>query len=404
MASVAAAEALESAVGVEPSLRWPNDLFIGGRKLGGILCESSFTGARLEFAVVGVGLNVNQAPGDFAPEVSSRAIALLEILGRASDLMDVGAELVARLERWYRILWEDENASAVLERWQELAAGFRDTPVAVVPRGEPGYRAVTRGLAPGGGLWVQLDDGSERLLHSDDVHLLDAGHRAPSDEDSYYAQVESHFVARRGSPLFISPSEWQWVMKWEGLGIPLEIVKQGIDRVFERPKVRARPPRLSYCRQAVEAAFRRHKEASVGGRKEEAEDDRSGARAHILELGARLHELARESRGKSEEWSSTLEDVAELVGSTAGRIDEASTEDLIAIESDLEALDRRLLGGAEGVVSDGAREELRREADASLGPFRDRMPDKVFRAALESAYRRRLRRRLGIPVVSLYNQ
>jgi biotin-(acetyl-CoA carboxylase) ligase len=402
MASVAAAEALRSSAGVEPSLRWPNDLFVAGRKLGGILCESSFTGARLEFAVAGAGINVNQSREDFGPEVASRAISLREILGRPSDPLDVAAELAARLESWCAVLWEDQNPSAVLERWQQLASGARGSRVLVVPLGEPGYRAVTRGLAPGGGLWVRLDDGSERLLHSDDVHLLDAAEPPRSDEDSFYAQVESYFVARRGSPLFISPSEWQWVMRWDQLGVPLAVVKEGIDRVFERPRTSVRPRRLSYCRQAVEAAFRRHKEASIGSRSPDAEDDRFGVRPHLLDLSARLQDLGDEWRGKHDEWSAAIRDVAEIVGSAAGRSEGGSTETLLAIESELEAADRRLLAAAESAVSDESRDELHREAEASLEPYRHRMPEKVYRAALESSYKRRLRRKLDLPALSLY--
>jgi biotin-(acetyl-CoA carboxylase) ligase len=402
MVAVAASDALVNAVGVEPSLRWPNDLFLAGRKLGGILCESSFTGARLEFAVAGVGINVNQSPDVFGPEIASRAIALREILGRPSDPLELGAELVARLEHWCGILWEDRNAAAILERWQELATGAEDSRIRVVPRGEPSYEAVTRGLAPGGGLRVRLDDGSERILHSDDVHLLDAGEPQRADQDSYYARVESHFVARRGSPLFISPSEWQWVMRWEQLGIPLEIVQAGIDRVFERPRTSLKPRRLSYCRQAVEAAFRRHKEASVGARGPDAEDDRAGVRPHLLALSARLRELGEEWRAKREEWSRALREVAELLDSAARRAEEGSAQALLAIESDLESADLRLLTGAESAVSDEAREGLRREAEASLEPYRHRMPEKVYRAALESSYRKRLRRKVGLPLLSLY--
>jgi hypothetical protein len=191
-------------------------------------------------------------------------------------------------------------------------------------------------------------------------------------------------------------------MKWEQLGIPLEIVKEGIDRVFERPRTSLKPRRLSYCRQAVEAAFRRHKEASVGAQAGDAEDDRAGARPHLLALSARLRELDEEWHAKGEAWSGTLRDIAELVDSAAGRAEGGTSETLHTIESDLESADRRLLAGAESSVSEEAREELRREAEASLEPYRQRMPDKVYRAAVESSYRRRLRKKMGLPILSLY--
>ena len=84
-------------------------------------------------------------------------------------------------------------------------------------------------------------------------------------EGNYYGSVEDYFVERRGSPLFITPAEWFLIFRWEEQGIPLPVVKEGIDRVFERPKTRAKPRKLGYCRQTVEATFRRFREVSLGG-------------------------------------------------------------------------------------------------------------------------------------------
>ena len=83
-------------------------------------------------------------------------------------------------------------------------------------------------------------------------------------EGNYYGLVEDYFVARRGSPLFITPAEWFLIFRWEEQGIPLLVVKEGIDRVFERPKTRTKQRKLGYCRQTVEAGFRRFREVSLG--------------------------------------------------------------------------------------------------------------------------------------------
>jgi BirA family biotin operon repressor/biotin-[acetyl-CoA-carboxylase] ligase len=63
----------------------PNDLVIGGRKLGGILCESAFEGGGPEFAIVGVGLNVDHGPEDFPPELAGTAVSLRMVLDRRID-------------------------------------------------------------------------------------------------------------------------------------------------------------------------------------------------------------------------------------------------------------------------------------------------------------------------------
>jgi biotin-(acetyl-CoA carboxylase) ligase len=388
-ASVAAAEALFETAAIAIELRWPNDLFAGERKIGGILCESSFIGSRCEFAIVGIGVNVNQGAEDFPPAVASRATSVRAILGRPLPPHELASAIAVALERW----WERESRPRILQRWRELAGGFEDARIRVAPREGDAYDAWIAGLADDGGLEVRLEDGTRRTLHSDDVHLQEEA------ADDYYAEVESHFVARRGSPLFITPSEWDLVWRWEQLGIPLAVVKEGIDLVFERPKAQVKPRRLGYCRQTVEAAFRRFREASLGGRANATAEEDSGAKAHLTEVSSRLRDLAAVWSEKERELALFLERISDAVRSLSERAEEAPGE----VERELTAIDGKLVVESEAVLGDAVREELRQEAESSLESYRERMPEKIYRAALESAYRRRLRRKLGLPTLSLYS-
>ncbi len=77
LASVAAVDAVEAVTGTRPQIKWPNDLLLGERKLGGLLVETEMAGSRLAFAVIGIGLNVRHAAGDFSPAgARSRHLAL----------------------------------------------------------------------------------------------------------------------------------------------------------------------------------------------------------------------------------------------------------------------------------------------------------------------------------------
>jgi BirA family biotin operon repressor/biotin-[acetyl-CoA-carboxylase] ligase len=381
-AAVATAEALADSFGVTCELRWPNDLYHGGHKLAGILCETSFAGGRCEFAVVGIGVNVNQRLEEFPRDVAQRVTSLSALLGRAVDPLDVALAIVPALETW----WEREDAPMILQRWRELAGPLEGVRVQVAPREGSPYLASIVGLAEDGGLEVRLEEGSTRILRSDEVRL--------SPEPGYYQEVESHFVARRGSPLFITPSEWDLVWRWEQLGIPLAVVKEGIDRVFDRPKTGLKPRRLSYCRQTVEAAFRRFREAGLGGRSRTSEAGDTGASTRLEEIASRLSGLGT---GRAS-LTPLCESATAAIRSLAERADEAPD----AIETELAALDGTLLGGAEAILDEAERFELRREAESSLESYRERMPEKVYHAALESAYRRRIRRKLGLPTLSLY--
>jgi hypothetical protein len=312
------------------------------------------------------------------------------ILGREMDPLELGLAMVLALEKW----WDRESRARILQRWRELATGLEGARVRVVPREGCAYPARIAGLADDGGLEVRLDDGTARTLRSDEVHLQE------DEEASYYQELESYFVSRRGSPLFITPDEWDLAFRWEQMGVPLAVVKEGIDRVFERPKTLLKPRRLGYCRQTVEAAFRRFRESSFGSRSGETAGEDAGAEAHLLQISSRLRELAGAWKENERKLSSFLERASDAVRSLSERAEEAPGE----VELELRELEGKLVVESETVVGDGAREELRREAEASLESYRERMPEKIYRAALESAYRRRLKRKLGIPTLSLYTR
>lgn len=79
--AVGVALALEDE-GAKPGIKWPNDVELNGRKVCGILTEAQADPDRLQYAVVGVGINVNVDPGDFPSDLKDRAIGLSEVLGR----------------------------------------------------------------------------------------------------------------------------------------------------------------------------------------------------------------------------------------------------------------------------------------------------------------------------------
>jgi BirA family transcriptional regulator, biotin operon repressor / biotin---[acetyl-CoA-carboxylase] ligase len=171
--ALAVAEALTRSVGIDVRLRWPNDLYVDRGKIAGILCETSFIGPRLDSAVAGVGVNVNQTTSGFTPEVVSRATSVRALVGRETPLVDLAVEIVLSLEAWCDRDWGGADGSLVLARYQELAVGVEGRRVRVTSREGESYPAETRGLASDGGLRVELQDGTIRVLRSDEVHLLD---------------------------------------------------------------------------------------------------------------------------------------------------------------------------------------------------------------------------------------
>lgn len=93
VAGVALADAVE-AVGVPASLKWPNDLYCGGRKAAGILAEMASETDAVRHAVIGVGLNVNMEEADFPPDLRDTATSLRIRAGRVFRRVDVLARLL----------------------------------------------------------------------------------------------------------------------------------------------------------------------------------------------------------------------------------------------------------------------------------------------------------------------
>ncbi len=97
-ASLAAAEAIESVVGLRVAVKWPNDLLMAERKVGGILCESGNTSRGEPFQVVGLGINANGRRDDFPPDIRETATTIAEESGRAVDRNRLLAGILQELE------------------------------------------------------------------------------------------------------------------------------------------------------------------------------------------------------------------------------------------------------------------------------------------------------------------
>ena len=110
LVSLAAIEACENVAGVSPQPKWPNDLLWQGRKLAGVLTEIRATDDRLDYAIVGLGLNVNNRFADSA--LAETAISLGEAGGRTVAVDDLAVAYVAALQRRYQRFLAGESPLA----------------------------------------------------------------------------------------------------------------------------------------------------------------------------------------------------------------------------------------------------------------------------------------------------
>jgi BirA family biotin operon repressor/biotin-[acetyl-CoA-carboxylase] ligase len=161
-AGVALVEAVQTATGLRVDLKWPNDLYIGRRKLAGILAEAAGSGPD-DWIVLGYGINVGAAA--YPPELGDRATSLESELGRHVDGAQLLVESLASLARRYDDLLEG-RFDAILDAWRARAPAARGARVAWITGATMSGAAsgVTAGIDDDGSLLVLVDDRVERIV------------------------------------------------------------------------------------------------------------------------------------------------------------------------------------------------------------------------------------------------
>lgn len=96
--SLGVVDALEPLLGNELKIKWPNDIYYGDKKLGGILIENLIQGTQLKNAIIGIGLNINQ---ESFPDDVGNAISLKQILHKDYDLRMLLSDICSHIEAWY---------------------------------------------------------------------------------------------------------------------------------------------------------------------------------------------------------------------------------------------------------------------------------------------------------------
>jgi BirA family biotin operon repressor/biotin-[acetyl-CoA-carboxylase] ligase len=120
VAGVAVADALEGH-GVEPTIKWPNDVLLGGRKVCGVLTEIEAEADLVGWVVVGIGVNLNAGPQDFPEDLRDKAVSLQMATGDAVDRARFAAALLASFERSYEVFRSGGFAS-LRDAWMRRAS------------------------------------------------------------------------------------------------------------------------------------------------------------------------------------------------------------------------------------------------------------------------------------------
>jgi len=143
-------------------LKWPNDVLIAGRKVCGILTEMNAEATRVRYAVVGIGINVNQA--SFPNDLEETATSLRLTTGSEWSRVELTAALLKSLDRVYRLLTTKTDARpSILRRFAEQSSWVRGKQVWVEENGSK-IEGTTEGLDERGFLQVRTTQGLQTVL------------------------------------------------------------------------------------------------------------------------------------------------------------------------------------------------------------------------------------------------
>ena len=168
-AAVAMCDAVFDAAGFRPGIKWTNDLVQDRKKLGGILTELSVsheTGL-VEYAVVGVGINCTQQPGDFPPDIRDMAASLSAVSGRHVSPAALAGAMVQSLFEMDAALLTEKEVTMTRYRRDCITLG-QDI---LLVRGEEKQYGTALDIDPDGGLIVRFPDGSLNTVASGEVSV-----------------------------------------------------------------------------------------------------------------------------------------------------------------------------------------------------------------------------------------
>jgi BirA family biotin operon repressor/biotin-[acetyl-CoA-carboxylase] ligase len=152
--------------GLEPRLKWPNDVLIDSRKVSGTLIELSCEADRVRFVVIGIGLNVNMEEADMHEEIADKATSLLIVSKKPFERARICGMLLGNLEHYYEVV-RSQGMGEICRTWEERAR-IRGTYMEITQMGTT-YRGISEGIDGDGAILLREKGAVTRVVAGDVV-------------------------------------------------------------------------------------------------------------------------------------------------------------------------------------------------------------------------------------------
>lgn len=163
-AAIAVADAI-STTGLEPTLKWPNDVMVGGQKVAGILLDMSAEAETVNYVIIGIGINANIDTSKIKVDREGRPpiTSLKGELGHDVNRLVLAAALLEKLEHHCQAL--EQNPSSIIAAWR-ARSGMIGKNIAVVRQGKE-IRGVAADIKDDGSLLVRTRQGDVTVVSGD---------------------------------------------------------------------------------------------------------------------------------------------------------------------------------------------------------------------------------------------
>jgi BirA family transcriptional regulator, biotin operon repressor / biotin---[acetyl-CoA-carboxylase] ligase len=167
--AVAGAAALRKTCNVPVSIKWPNDLVIADKKIGGILTEVRADPDRINLAVIGIGINVNMTDKDFPEEIRYSATSVKQETGTVFSRNEIIIQLLREFEYWYGLLITGGRVP-LLDAWKKSSSTLGRKVKATI--GETSISGIAEDIDDNGMLILKIQSGEKITISAGDLTLL----------------------------------------------------------------------------------------------------------------------------------------------------------------------------------------------------------------------------------------
>ena len=176
LATLSVCEVLKSETGLNPKIKWPNDVIISGRKVCGILVDIAAINETICYAVIGIGINVNNEPLKIISELSKTKDNCLygitsikkELGGLDVSIVNITASLIGNLDYYYHQLQQGFHHN-IIQKWKYWSAYFNKA--VLIKEQNRVSEATVEDIDVSGALVVRTLDGNTRKVFSQDIVL-----------------------------------------------------------------------------------------------------------------------------------------------------------------------------------------------------------------------------------------